>query len=570
MAVSNFNTSNQTLRKLMGNGLVHRVPTFQRDYSWTEQEWDDLWQDIVALQEPDGEAGHYMGYLVLQSQDDRTFDIIDGQQRITTLSILVLAILNNLGRLVQGGTEPEDNSRRIEELRRTYVGFVDPATLVATPKLTLNRHNNVFYQNYLVPLALPLPRRNLKASEQALRRAFEWFDARVQHRFVGRANGADLARLVDTLADRLFFTVISVTDELNAFKVFETLNARGVRLSSSDLLKNHLFSVVHRSGAHDQEIATLESLWESMVGKLASESLPDFLRTHWNSRRALTRHTELFKTIRTSVRDPADVFGLLRALDRDADVYAALGDPHDPQWTPEQGRHIAALATFGVRQPYPLLLAARRTLDDVDFTRVLRGCVVVSLRYNVIGGRTPTEQERVYNAVAMRASAADAASAKSIIEELRPIYVADAEFRAAFADKQLRTTTTRNRKVARYLLLELEKQVSGKPFDATSDKLGIEHVLPQNPGDGWEMFTDEQVERATYRLGNMTLLATAANRDVGAEPFASKRSVYAASMFELTRRISAEHDEWTEDAIASRQAWLATQATSAWRLSELD
>jgi hypothetical protein len=561
MAVSNFNTSNQTLRKLMGNGLVHRVPTFQRDYSWTEQEWDDLWQDIVALQEPDGEAGHYMGYLVLQSQDDRTYDIIDGQQRITTLSILVLAILNNLRRLVQGGTEPEDNTRRIEELRRTYVGFVDPATLVATPKLTLNRHNNAFYQNYLVPLALPLPRRNLKASEHALRRAFEWFDARVHDRFDGRANGADLARLVDTIADRLFFTVIAVTDELNAFKVFETLNARGVRLSSSDLLKNHLFSLVHRSGAHDQEIASLESLWESMVGKLGSENLPDFLRTHWNSRRAL---------IRTSVRDPEGVFGLLRALDRDADVYAALGDPHDPQWTPEQSRHIAALATFGVRQPYPLLLAARRTLDEAGFTRVLRACVVISLRYNVIGGRTPTEQERVYNTVAMRASAADAASAKTIIEELRPIYVVDAEFRAAFAEKQLRTTTTRNRKVVRYLLLELEKQVSAKPFDATSDKLGIEHVLPQNPGEGWEMFTDEQVERATYRLGNMTLLATAANRDAGAEPFASKCPVYSASAFELTRRIPAEHEEWTEDSIASRQAWLATQATSAWRLSELD
>jgi len=554
----------------MGNGLVHRVPMFQRDYSWTEQEWDDLWQDIVALHEPDGEAGHYMGYLVLQSQDDRTYDIIDGQQRITTLSILVLAILNNLRRLVSAGTDAEDNTRRIEELRRTYVGFVDPATLVATPKLTLNRHNNAFYQNYLVPLALPLPGRNLKASEHSLRRAFEWFDAHVQDRFGGSASGEDLARLVDTLADRLFFTVISVTDELNAFKVFETLNARGVRLSSSDLLKNHLFSVVHRRGGHDHEVASLESLWESMVGKLGAETLPDFLRTHWNSRHTLTRHTDLFKTIRASVRDPEGVFELLRALDRDADVYAALGDPHDPQWTPDQSRHIAALATFGVRQPYPLLLVARRLLDDHGFTRVLRACVVISLRYNVIGGRTPTEQERVYNAVAMRASVADAASAKTILEELRPIYVPDAEFRASFAEKQLRTTTSRNRHVVRYLLLELEKQVSGKAFEASNDKHGIEHVLPQNPGDGWDGFSDEQVERATYRPGNMTLLATAANRDLGAEPFTSKRSVYAASVFELTRRIPDEYAEWTEDSIGSRQAWLAVQATSAWRLSELD
>ena len=79
MAITNFNTSNQTFRKLMGNGLVYRVPMFQRDYSWAEQEWDDLWQDIVAMLEPGGDQGHYMGYLVLQSSDERNYDIIDGQ-----------------------------------------------------------------------------------------------------------------------------------------------------------------------------------------------------------------------------------------------------------------------------------------------------------------------------------------------------------------------------------------------------------------------------------------------------------------------------------------------------------
>lgn len=144
MAITNFNTSNQRFRKLMGNGLVYRVPMFQRDYSWTEQEWDDLWQDIVAMVEPGGEQGHYMGYLVLQSGDERNYDIIDGQQRMTTLSLLVLAILSNLGRLVELKVEADDNRRRIEELRKTYIGYLDPVTLIATPKLKLNRHNDQY------------------------------------------------------------------------------------------------------------------------------------------------------------------------------------------------------------------------------------------------------------------------------------------------------------------------------------------------------------------------------------------------------------------------------------------
>jgi len=123
MAITNFNTSNQTFRKLVGNGLVYRVPMFQRDYSWTEREWEDLWQDIVAMLEPGGEEGHYMEYLVLQSNDERNYDIIDGQQRITTLSRLILAILSNLHRLVALKIEPEDNN-----IKRKYL-FLNRAAL---------------------------------------------------------------------------------------------------------------------------------------------------------------------------------------------------------------------------------------------------------------------------------------------------------------------------------------------------------------------------------------------------------------------------------------------------------
>jgi uncharacterized protein with ParB-like and HNH nuclease domain len=324
MAVTNFNTSNQTYRKLMGNGLVYRVPMFQRDYSWAEQEWDDLWQDIVAMLEPGGEQGHYMGYLVLQSSDERNYDIIDGQQRMTTLSLIVLAVLRHLRRLVDLKIDADDNTRREEELRKTYIGYLDPVTLIARSKLSLNRHNDQFYQTYLVPLER-LPKRNLRASEHLLRKGFEWIDSRVRERFGEARSGADLARFVDMVADRLFFTVISVTDELNAFKVFETLNARGVRLSSTDLLKNFLFSVVHSAGGHEHEIRTLEERWEAIIGKLGSESVPDFLRVFWNSQNPLTRHSDWFKTIRASIKSKADVFSLLRDMDRDADIYAALG-----------------------------------------------------------------------------------------------------------------------------------------------------------------------------------------------------------------------------------------------------
>jgi uncharacterized protein with ParB-like and HNH nuclease domain len=93
-----------------------------------------------------------------------------------------------------------------------------------------------------------------------------------------------LAQFIETMSDKLFFTVITVADELNAYKVFETLNARGVRLSATDLLKNYLFSVLARDREKPHEMDELERRWEAMVGRLGSESFPDFPRMHWNSR----------------------------------------------------------------------------------------------------------------------------------------------------------------------------------------------------------------------------------------------------------------------------------------------
>ena len=320
----NLDAANTTFRQLMGNGVSYAVPPFQHGYSWGPDEWDDLWQDLVALFDDDAESAHYMGYLVLQSRDRRNFQIIDGQQRITTLSLLVLAAIARLRHLAASDDGDDPDNRRAAQLRSSYVGYLDPVTLVSRAKLTLNRHNDGYYQNYLLPIER-LPSRGLNASERLLRRAFLWFQERLAD-YVGDT-GEAVAHFVDSVVDRLFFTTIVVADGVNAFKVFETLNARGVRLSATDLLKNLLFSVASRDGTHASEITALEERWETIVGLLGGESFPEFLRVFWNSRHALVRKASLFKTIGTAVPGRAEAFALVRALDDAARVFAALQNP---------------------------------------------------------------------------------------------------------------------------------------------------------------------------------------------------------------------------------------------------
>ena len=570
MATTNFKTENNTFRKLIGNGLTYRIPRFQRDYSWTDEEWEDLWLDLVGALEPNGEPAHYMGYLVLQSADDRTFEVIDGQQRLTTISIIVLAILKNMQRMIDAGNDAEANKRRVDQIRQTYVGYLDPVTLVSRPKLTLNRNNNSYFQNFLVPLG-NLPQRGFRASEHLLRKAFEWFDRRVADLLKKSAGseGMRLAQLVEDMSDRLFFTVITVTDELNAYKVFETLNARGVRLSATDLLKNYLFSVLDRGSQNDHELRNLEDRWEAMVGRLGAESFPDFLRVHWNSRRAFARQAELFKTIRSQLDSREAVFQLLRDMEQDLDTYLALSSPEASDWPQEIKAYASTLRTFNVRQPFPLLLAARRVFDAPDFAGLMRACVVISMRFNVICGYSTAEQERTYNAASERVANAEIKTLAAALAAMPSIYPNDASFRAAFAEKTIRTMQSRNNRVVRFILCELERQLSGQATSFTSDSFSIEHVLPQNPQSGWDAFSNEEAEALTYRLGNMTLMQAGANKDVGNAAYAAKRTVFEQSGFAITRKLAADNAEWTPERVAAHQTWMAAQATAIWRIAQL-
>lgn len=568
MSAINFNTTNMTLRQLLGNGLTYRVPLFQRDYSWTQDEWEDLWQDIQSTL-TGSEPVHYMGYLVLQTQDQKNFDIIDGQQRLTTLSLLALAVLKALGDFVNRNIQPENNRRRAEQLRNSFIGYLDPVTLVPRTKLTLNRNNDAFYRDRLVPLQ-KLPLRGLRSSEHLLRKGFEWFGKQVADAYAARKDGAVLAQFLSDVADHLFFTVITVTDELNAFKVFETLNARGVRLSPTDLLKNYLFSVVHREGAHETEIQALERRWNRMVDQLGSESFPAFLRAHWNSRERLVRESELFKTLRAATRDKGQVFEQVRRMEEDVPVYVALANPEDRLWTESQRHYVRELRMFSVRQPWPLLLAAYRQFDEAGFTDVLRAASIVSFRYNVIGNLATNEQERVYNDLARRIAGGALTGPAEVVRALAPIYVDDDNFRSAFAEKTLRTTSARNKQVARYILFALEHRLSGKHYDADNLGYSLEHILPENPTDGWDSFTDAQLDEAVYRLGNFTLMESALNREIGNQSFREKKQHYRYSAFQITREVAAQNEDWTLDRVAERQRWMARQATGIWRLSQLN
>jgi hypothetical protein len=559
-----LNTTTINLRTLLSNGKRYEVPPYQRDYSWGEEQWDDLWLDLEDLER--GEKQHYMGALVLQEYAPDLFRIIDGQQRLATLSILVIASLRCLEALIERGIEPDDNRQRSDGLRAAFLGSKNPVTLQTSPKLVLNHANRRFYEGTLLQLRRPASVSALPPGELPLWRSFEYFRAKLDEKFVRAGDGTGLTNFIyEIMATGLLFIQVVVEDEVGAYTVFETLNARRLELTAGDLLENYLLSVVHPVGQGDLEAA--QQRWLDIADKVEPRKLPVFLRQYLNSRHEFVRQERVFKSLRAQVTRPEQVFTLLDELSEAAILHDALEDPTHPLWSemPDAVEAVRHLRLYQVVQYRPLALAAWRALSRDDLARILRYCDVISFRYSIIGQRNPSKLEYVYSDIAIQVSRGALRSAAAVKAALQPVYVSDDDFREQFARCALNAGGAR-KKLVRYILCALEKQIHKFDIDFETTNASIEHVLPEHPAPAWQAeFPGDVHARYVHRLGNYLLLEPKLNRERAANgAVEEKRAAYAQSQYPSTRAFDWE--TWNPRTIEERQAQLARAATAVWRL----
>ena len=562
MAKTNIlNTKTINYMDLIGNGKSYCVPPYQRGYSWSEEQWEDFWNDIVELL-PRSEDRHYMGALVVEGRSDREFLVIDGQQRLATLSLFALAVIDRFQAMAAQGIEADANRERGRELRNRFIGEKDPASLTESTRLYLNETDNPFYQDYLVQLRQPRNPRGLPKSNRLLWECFLYFRGRLK---TLERDGRGIASLLsETLARQSLFILITVEDELNAYTVFERRNSRGLELTATDLLKNYLFSLVRVPS----DLEALQRRWQALIETVEQARFPEFLRYHMLCELPQVRSQRLFRLVRERTKTTQDVFTLLDALETRAELFAAASDPNHSYWMelPEAKAFIRELNLFQVRQAMPLLFAAWEPFSSEDFVRILKLVSVISFRYTVISSLHTNGLELVYHNAAKAVIDGEAASPAEVFERLKPIYVDDQKMRQDFA---LLTVSTRGqrKKLAKYILARLEGDAAGHHCDPDTDPGTIEHILPENPTEAWsESFTPERWDVSVYRLGNLTLLEAPANRTVGNEAYTDKYAAYNESAYALTREIpQMAPEQWTPEFVDKRQRQLAARAVHLWR-----
>lgn len=532
------------------------VPLYQRDFSWSENEIDELWEDALSIVSEQVE-NYFLGSMVFIEVDDQRLEVIDGQQRLASLSLLFAVIRDAYKQIGD-----QDGSNIVEQ---KFLCSRDLETRQPTSKLTLNASDN---QLYLKMIAGSLnasqiwDERNKRGSAQSCRLlagAYLRLREHVQLASDDFKSVEVLIRLVKLLSQKIHVIQIVTQDDDAAWVLFETLNDRGIALTLSDLLKNYIFA---RSS---NRLAEAQHQWAEITGLIGQQQMPQFLRHEWMSRYGLVRKGDLYKRIKSGVKSLPQTMSYIKDLAGASEVYAAIQNPSHPTWVGFDDLTKALLRDIdllGVIQCYPLLVSGKLRRSKAEFGKLLGWIVALTVRYSIIGGKGTGNLESVY-AKAGPMARDSKKTLDDIRKELLVIYPGDDEFRAAFSTKKLTTP-----RLVRYVLGTVEMGVSGqKELVPNLTNLTIEHILPKQPDDGWpEVLREEPKHRdLLWRIGNLTLLTEPMNSECDNAVMSKKAPVYGKSKLAITSELSSR-SEWNEDAIDERQRGFADVAIKLWRI----
>ena len=550
-----FNIEKRGIARLLeDSNLV--IPQYQRSYAWEAHNVTEFLDDVVEACKRE-RPEYFLGSIVIaqNSEANQAPDVVDGQQRLATATILVAQIRDHFKQL---------QDTRNQDIDARFLMNRDLRSKEDVQKLQLNeRDNDFFLKAVLRPGGKITPQRG---SHRAIAEAKEICKKRVQD-LAAQPNGTDL--LIDLLVylqNKAQVIVLTVPSDENAFVLFETLNDRGLDLALSDLLKNYLFRVA------GNRLREVQNSWTAMYSFFEASNtegdVVDFIRQTWSATRSLIREKDLFGAIKGTVTGKQNAVEFSEELRQYATLFQALLSPSHPFWKdhrPSAARHLETLNFLGLTRLRPLLLAILRSLPADQVAVSLRRAVSWAVRLTVSGNIGSGSVEEAFCQRAREIKDEKIVNADALSSAIETVIPTDAAFQDTF-----QAFSTAKSKLARYIIGALERAAGGEQepelvVNTDPTEMTLEHVLPQHPGSKWPGITDEVAAVYRYRLGNMVLLRRTENESLGNDDFKSKQPALQASSLKLTKEVGAERD-WDANKIRARQQRLSEHALAAWPL----
>jgi len=540
-------------------GRRFKVPAYQRSYAWEVDNVEALLNDMQEAIN-NNEKEYFLGSIVVTSAKDNSnrLEVVDGQQRLTTISLIILAI-KEIFRI-------DEDHEVVVSLKSDFLASTDRRTKEREPKLILNEVDNEIFQDliedYEKTKKKKLRRQSHKRLVNSANYCLEYFTRLCEH---SKDSEEELHTWLDYIETALKIIVVVAPDDSNAFIIFETLNDRGLELAISDLVKNYLF---HRSG---EKIGETKNRWLSMVSTLESASddplIVTYIRHFSMAKYGLVREKDLFSLLKKKITSKRGALKFSTELADTVRIYSALINTDHEFWSefPSDAKtSVATLNLLGMTQIRPLLLSILNNFSAKKVSETFKKLVSVAVRYQLVGGVGGGTLERLYSETAKSISDKNVTSSSQVISALKTV-PSDSAFKAAF-----KIASISKQKLARYYLRELEIARSSIDSETIPDidpnKVNLEHILPANPSDEWgSNFTDEEFRSYHNRLGNLAIMASRINSSIGNNAFSSKRDAYKDSSFHFTKLIHAEAN-WTKNAIDKRQQEMSEVAVKHWAL----
>lgn len=618
-----------TVQQLFERDVRYTVPLYQRPYVWDEDhQWAPLWDDIIALlqhQEGGDQSGlwsHFLGAIVVEQDGTLPgqiprFTVIDGQQRLTTLQLIVAAAAKAVA-----GAGAENDAALLRELT---VNNPRKASGIEQLKVWPTNANRAAFT--AVMSANGPPPGHVNDPGNRIDEAFDYFTERIAEYITDTgedetepsggvtpalgslqaaspvaddarsrpdpAVAARVERLRITLCDLLKVVSITLEADDNAQVIFETLNARGTPLLALNLVKNAAFHQAARQGRDTDSL--YEQVWrpqlddgywrqERRQGRL-NRPIAELFLMHWltMSLERLIPATELFATFRQSILAPdTDAEALIRELCADAEVMRSFDTP--PPRTPE-AEFFTRLSALDAGTVLPIVLLLFRSPEVTEEQR-RRGLRILEswLTRRALMRLTAKNYNRLVPRLVARMKADIERADDALLQALSGAegeisrWPGDAEFTEFLRTREVYGTVSQPRLVMALAAAEASLYTNKTDVPVLADNLSLEHLIPQEWETHWPLTgTDgaplegEALERASIerwarlnRLGNLTIVTQPLNAAMSHSPWEKKRAELNRHSKLLLNAELAERDTWDEQAIDERGRWLAQRLAIIW------
>ena len=563
----------------------YRIPKYQRDYSWRSKQAIELWTDLIEFYlNKDEDSKYIFGQIVTYiSSNKKERYVIDGQQRLTT-SYLFLAAAKKMITYIY------PDKSKWERIVEKYCNFLDSHMFVPDeekdePLLTVSKYNKCCFEKILM---LENIEPNVD-SENNMISVYSVFIRSMYAYLSGKKlnlNSQDLddysviennekcfstlKSIVNCFLDFIIVD-IPVTKLSDAYRIFDTVNTRGIRLGFTDLVKNHIFTKCYET---DDDLKDdnyeLERLWKDIVSSI-KDDFPKFFRYVLIAKYGIIRDDEIMSTVKEKIKDPASIKEFINELNHATNAYLMILNGHGLLNNEESIRILKGLREAKKPMTFhaPVLISfylKSKSLghDDKQIENQaleLIKAIDVSLIRGLFADKSSNYYEEYFGNSAKKYYSGEL-TFEEYVDAIRSYGYSDGQL------KQILKNKNWENKEARYILTELHNR--NYPTNVIKCKTDVEHILPETMTS--EMWPDIDVnDHKLYfkKIGNLMLLESGANRGLKNKSFSEKVKKYKEiddkdKLLDVNKKIVIEKGTWNIDSIDKRTEFIIERILKEW------